>query len=636
MKKAIVCILVLLTLAGCARNTPTVTTGSTSARQPVTTTTTAPPPPPEPGDPENFISPEPVMPERKALRGARSLSENGALLALDTPGAGWSGGVGRTENKLIFYYYDYLEYDTNTELYALDLARGGWIGPVVFKGAEMTVQATEEGVFVLDPWQGRLFVLNEELQTVETFDELDELPSGWWKLSADGRTVYSYDWNSKIWKLEPASGDAELAVDFGSDVMVSVKDAEGYNVKTVNADTLLYECKYYDTAQGEFISAPFGGVFDELTKMGEVWLARLGRQYIAGTAENSISFESEDTVYLAPSGRHIITCAERDYSLYDMQGEYISGISLPENSWSYMGDGAIYVPEYDGFFFTVSGDEGLGVMFWSASARQSGASLLTAEEKVCDAVSPELYERARQIGEKYGLRLKIADMCDEVFSVFKADLVLDEQRINDALDVLESALEKYPENFFPQLNYGTSRYIELQFIEHLTTTNGYGGDGSYSAFTQPMDGYTHIVFDITWLSESTVFHEFSHILDSRLEFAVGYREGAFFSEDDWDALQPPGFEWGGEYGGEWQYTRPVDYTYFTDTYATTNSTEDRARIMEYAGAGWYWTFMDNPHIRAKLDYYCRAIRADLDTEGWPEQTFWEKALGPYEDDPWGE
>ena len=48
--------------------------------------------------------------------------------------------------------------------------------------------------------------------------------------------------------------------------------------------------------------------------------------------------------------------------------------------------------------------------------------------------------------------------------------------------------------------------------------------------------------------------------------------------------------------------------------------------MEYAMMDWDWVFDTYPHIREKLDYYCRCIRDSFDTTGWPEVTRWEQPL----------
>ncbi len=39
----------------------------------------------------------------------------------------------------------------------------------------------------------------------------------------------------------------------------------------------------------------------------------------------------------------------------------------------------------------------------------------------------------------------------------------------------------------------------------------------------------------------------------------------------------------------------------------------------------HWTFA-SPHIQAQLELFYGAVREAYDTTGWPEQTYWERAL----------
>ena len=66
--------------------------------------------------------------------------------------------------------------------------------------------------------------------------------------------------------------------------------------------------------------------------------------------------------------------------------------------------------------------------------------------------------------------------------------------------------------------------------------------------------------------------------------------------------------------------------YFVDAYACTNSTEDRAQIMQHAMDGDSYMFELRDGLRAKLEYYCNGIRESFDTTDWPEETPWEKTL----------
>ena len=134
-----------------------------------------------------------------------------------------------------------------------------------------------------------------------------------------------------------------------------------------------------------------------------------------------------------------------------------------------------------------------------------------------------------------------------------------------------------------------------------------------------------MVIDIEASTTETYYHEFSHIIDSYLEWESLEREDALFSEETWNSLNPKWFD-----GYSYDYGYEIyldDYTYFVDSYATISPTEDRARVLEYAMADFgRWTFEDAKGLRKKLDYYCRCIRDAFDTTGWPEVLPWEQYL----------
>ena len=158
----------------------------------------------------------------------------------------------------------------------------------------------------------------------------------------------------------------------------------------------------------------------------------------------------------------------------------------------------------------------------------------------------------------------------------------------------------------------------------ITATNSEYVD-TYAAFVQ--DGYDRhvMVMDIYLSDETTYYHEFSHIIDSFLEWDAANREDALFSEEAWASLNPdwfPGYTW--DYSWQ-QYVE--DYSAFIDDYSTINPTEDRARVLEYAMAEYgYWNFYDCEVLTNKLEYYCSCIRDTFDTTGWPEDLLWEQYL----------
>ena len=171
--------------------------------------------------------------------------------------------------------------------------------------------------------------------------------------------------------------------------------------------------------------------------------------------------------------------------------------------------------------------------------------------------------------------------------------------------LVRQVLEQYPAGFAAQ--WGR---VEILLCGGLTGTGDFSG-GSWAGFTQRVGDGWLMVLDADRCDAGTVHHEIAHILDGILTQA-----GAL-TEEAWMDLCPGGFVYG----------RTGDYPdFFTDAYAMTDIREDRARIFEDAvlyGPGIYEA---RPALWLKLEYFCRAIREHFDTDGWPEKTFWERAL----------
>ena len=155
--------------------------------------------------------------------------------------------------------------------------------------------------------------------------------------------------------------------------------------------------------------------------------------------------------------------------------------------------------------------------------------------------------------------------------------------------------------------------VEILLVAELTGEEAFA-HGSYAGFTlRQGDGWL-MVLDVRACDAGTVHHEIAHILDGILTDA-----GAL-SESEWMALCPGSFAY-----GEGDFERYPDF--FADAYAMENIREDRARTFEEALRQGPGAYADRPALWLKLEYFSRAIRSHFDTEGWPDKTVWELALG---------
>jgi len=395
-----------------------------------------------------------------------------------------------------------------------------------------------------------------------------------------------------------------------------------------------------DLAGGKLVGTPFAGAVYGAGYRDGVWFAgEMGEDnaylvYEGGELRRFALGKTGGIAMLLDGAPHILVIrygenGAAEYELYGADGSFLSRCSQPDNTvisyepvWS----------ERDNGYFLIFTDweKGDGLYFWDLSVQQTGEALAMhpkEEEKlVGEAVDAALYERAVQIGKRYGFTVKIAELTDTRFSDHTAEQVLDEATISAALDILEEALSAYPAGYTGQLTYGTQYEVEVQLIG-ATWRDGAGDTGftDFSAFTDIQAGRTVVALDINRLSglEQTIHHELAHVADDRLQFAAQLRPDALYSADAWNALNPSGFAYTDDY-----YTMPAGgyEDWFINLYAQTFAKEDFARTMEYAMMGRWDVFEGYEGRTAKLEYLCRCLRDGFDTAGWPEQTVWEQTL----------
>jgi hypothetical protein len=155
------------------------------------------------------------------------------------------------------------------------------------------------------------------------------------------------------------------------------------------------------------------------------------------------------------------------------------------------------------------------------------------------------------------------------------------------------------------------------------------GFDSFVAFVEQNEEKHMVVFDLGrgQLMEQDLYHEFSHLIDKKLQNMVDIGKKIKFSEEGWAALNPSGFVYCQDYRDvpdAYYYDGYDDH--FIDIYSRTFPTEDRARILEYAMIGAEFCFDTFHGLKTKLEYYCECIRDGFDTTGWPEVTKWEEML----------
>ena len=245
----------------------------------------------------------------------------------------------------------------------------------------------------------------------------------------------------------------------------------------------------------------------------------------------------------------------------------------------------------------------------------------------------ELYELAAEIGSRYGIYIYFADISPYWVYVGGENKVLDDPvLIRSALETVDRILSAYPKGFFDQLVYGDLVCLDLYIVGF--NSSGWSGysttyrlpDGRHNcvivcANAQPLiDGLTYVLP-----------HELTHVTDNRIAYVSEHEDGCLFSEERWMALNPEGFEYGGE--NEEKTLEMYDRfpTYFSDSYGAENPLEDRATLFGSLMRSYFEDRHDASdrlpdNCCEKLGFYLRCIRDAFDTTGWPEKTAWEQTL----------
>ena len=498
-------------------------------------------------------------------------------------------------------------------------------------GTKLYIGSGEIGL--CDRESGLISVLDEDFHLLRTYDVPREGDD--WYLNSELDTLYVFYFDRGLQTRNLETGETGWLVDDGAQVM-PMGGETGYVLfrYTDRADQKTYtRCLNLSTATLETL--PVGSTISAGTRQGETWLLQSSETHLLVQGENALAFTCENsTARLLSHRRHLLVTdsSGRNLTLYETDGTFLSSCSLPQNSNAVTGSDFVWSGYWEGYFFTDFVDGSCRLMFWDVSAATEGEDLpISPSEQTQQSqavLEQQLYERAAQLSERFGVDIRIAEQCDLDYSHYDTYPLTDPMFVQSALDILEESLSLYPEGFFQQLCYGTIESIRIELTGSLTIKDGIA--------TYPVDagGFAHnggsyygIVLDGFLLQPQTLFHEFSHIIDARLKWDAMIREDALFSEEAWLALQPDGFSYARSYTDiPEEISRFVETGYFITDYSLTYPTEDRAVLMESAMSNYTWDFEPGSGTRRKMQYYAACIRDCFDTEGWPETTVWEQVL----------
>ncbi len=343
---------------------------------------------------------------------------------------------------------------------------------------------------------------------------------------------------------------------------------------------------------------------------------------------------------------------------YEADNEYgeVFGLNLVSTNWISDGEEMLLLvqdnEQYQHFYkWNVSNPDGPDLNISFKEHKEGSIKQPVIENKVdfskytpsevSDKLLP-LREKADEIEEKYGVEILIGEECANIIGGYAISPLTDYELTEEALEVFDEELEKYPKGFFEQLNgdsyEGNVFYIagELKGIQGdvLDTAGGFQCD---------YEGSQLIVFDATtsYQLHSTIHHEICHSIEDYITQLEWDNDAVYLDDDKWYALNPGTQDCYtynyGQYGYEGSYVYSYETlfydgniadAYFVDNYAMTYPSEDMARIFESAMSDELYDidFNKSPHLKAKLSLLSDAIQAAFDTTGWGAPV-WESALG---------
>lgn len=570
------------------------------------------------------------------LDGAQSVGENLFHVAGDALQGLQAPTMIRMGESLLLYNTAYHPDGVALQIKRLSLADGSVQAQAELSFSGMiSVQASDTQIGITENEAGKVHILDQNLNTAALYT-LPADPSPWFlDKSLQHLYIINYPQGIECIRLEDgaalpfpiALGEAYAVADSPEQLVL-----RGTDLSTLRNETILLSLR---TGQVQILPAgcEWGAEQDGVTVSYDPF-ARTG--YLQTGADlQSFAWQGSLLDLQAP-GIVALDASGSGLRLYDLQGNLLSQCRAELGISGFFCRGMVYSPEYNAILLTVN--DGMGqdkLLLWPLNAPEEPAQLEfiqdTQDITQGQLVSPELYQEAARLGEKYGIQIRIADLCRLDYSHHTAAVAEDEEFIRQTLALMDDALSQYPPNYLSQLSYGDYRRLCFDLVGGITPKDTQQYSGSYAGFASSQDDHYLIVLNIYLISRDSIFHELSHVTDKRLELYRQLHPQSSYSEEQWLALQPEGFQYAMTYGQMPAYIYDYAYTgWFVSDYSCRYPTEDRAQLMENAMAGNRYVFEANPGLLPKLEYYSRCIRESFQTDGWPDVTVWEQMLTEFE------
>ena len=634
MRRLFCIFILLLILAGCGDKNLHTTTLNTTAAIPATTQATEPgttgtiPTVPQTTAPETE-PPEPSIPWIEEV--GIPWDAEGALLELPLtiPNGMIYGSYMIYDADLLLWTQDDHRLDQpRTQLCLVDLENGK-----VLAQADIPIYVTnlpqvlEEWLYLFDGNSGLILQLDKELNTVQQWDtQLKECSV----YMSPENIAYVDPWMEDPYALDLETGERKAVLEEEPAISYLF-----YQNGCVWVDYYHVETGENCLAMIDLITAerrdPSERGVDSAQYCDGTWLTSEYDEFpvytltpedgqpvvLQGDYATLQLLEKNLLLRISEEGQHL--------SSHDLSGKNLAECTVYEYAYGYEFF-EMFPSESLGGYFVVIGsyDRGIRLLHWDLTKSEPGEDISFESLPEPTEMEAQVQSRVEALEVEYGLNILVGLETEVYFADFEVAQVTDWEDVMLGLDILEDALDAFPEGFFRQLRYDDFHRTEIHLAGSLTAINEEYTD-TYVAFVQEQFDCHVMVVDIYLADVGTYYHEFSHIIDGFLEWDAMERPDALFSEETWCSLNPSWFA-GYTYTYAWeQYLE--DYTSFIDSYSTIYPTEDRARILEYAMQDFGQYYFENGTIlMVKLEYYCRCIRDAFDTSTWPDMVLWEQFL----------
>ncbi len=237
----------------------------------------------------------------------------------------------------------------------------------------------------------------------------------------------------------------------------------------------------------------------------------------------------------------------------------------------------------------------------------------------------QIEERADALGEKYGVEILVyEEAASYAPDDFTFQLAYQVPLYEHYLPILDEILGCYPEGFLERLGkMSDDRKLTISLVSGAYGDNELGAVSEADGVQFMLDGNFYLTMVMNDRFEGTMYHEIFHVIDIYVFNNVS-------TYDDWDALNPEGFEYDNsyidnQYRDDPQYLED-DTRYFIDMYSMSYGKEDRARIMEYAMQKDMESYFQSPNMQAKLELLCKGIRKAFKLKDYEGELLWEQYL----------